>query len=69
MELDPENAEAHFQLATALSYTDEPAESDVHYEKANALRVAGAPPPRPDEEARYVLARSLSVPSRACTLT
>ena len=53
MELDETHAEAHAQLATALSYLDQADASEMHYEKATALR-KDTPAAPPDESARLL---------------
>ena len=53
VELDETHAEAHAQLATALSYLDQADASEMHYEKATALR-KDTPAAPPDESARLL---------------
>lgn len=53
VELNPRDAEAQFQLATALGYIDQADRSDEHSRIAMELR-ADTPAPEPDEQARLV---------------
>ena len=53
MEIDPGDAELHFQLATSLGYVDRPEESDEHYKIALDLR-SSTPAPDPNEQARLL---------------
>jgi tetratricopeptide (TPR) repeat protein len=53
VELDASDAEAQFQLATALGYVDRSEESDEHYQIALELR-SGTPAPEPHEQARQL---------------
>ena len=51
--LNPADAEAQFQLATALSYMDRETESDEHYKLALELR-SGTPAPEQHEQGRLL---------------
>ena len=53
MEIDPDDAESQFQLATALGYVDRSEESDEHYKIALDLR-SDTPAPDPNEQARLL---------------